>query len=367
MIELRGIEKRFGSVKALDDVNLRVNPGELLALVGPSGSGKSTLLRVVAGLESPTAGEIWIDGRRADRLPPRDRDVALVFQEPVCYGHLTVAGNLEFAIRSRGVARAERARRVAEVADRLGLDRQLGRRPRDLSGGERQRVALGRALARRPALLLLDEPFSALDPPLRADLRRLLVAERRGQPGATIHVTHDPAEALAIGDRVAFLLDGRIAQIGTPQEIYDRPTRVEVARGFGNPPMNLLPGRVAIQGGSLHVQIARAEAVWPASIAPDLAVAATRPGDSLLGVRPESIRHDRPDGPALGVEGTLIRVEPAGHEAIVFLAAGPITIASRWPIARAESLQIGQTITAWIEPSALAAFDLESGTRVVAE
>ena len=240
-VELRGVSKRYpGGVEAVAAVDLTIADGALFVIVGPSGSGKSTLLRLIAGLETPDAGSVWIDGRRADGLAPRDRDVAMVFQHPVLYPHLSVFENLAFSLRARKVGRAELERRVTAVAEDLGLLDVLGRPATALSGGQRQRVALGRAIVRQPRMFLFDEPLSGLDPPLRASARADLMGLHRRFPTTTLHVTHDQDEAMAMGDRVAVMERGRIVQEGTPREIYDHPRHRFVAEFMGSPPMNFL-------------------------------------------------------------------------------------------------------------------------------
>ena len=254
-IEIRGVSKVFrGNVRALDGLNLDVADGELLAVVGPSGSGKTTLLRLIAGLDCPTEGSIRLAGRDLGNVPPRHRDVALVFQSLALYGHLTVKQNLAFGLNARkggwwGSRRDSKqdggaSEKVGEVARLLKIENLLDRRPADLSGGQQQRVALGRAIVRRPAALLLDEPLSSLDLPLRRELRREIKDMQRQLGVATVYVTHDQAEALAVGDRIAVLDGGRLAQAGSPHEIYDHPRNRFVAGFFGSQGMNFIEGEI---------------------------------------------------------------------------------------------------------------------------
>ena len=240
-VALRGVEKRFGDVTAVDAVDLEVRAGELLVLVGPSGCGKSTLLRLIAGLEEPTAGEVWIGGRAVNDVAPGDRDVAMVFQSYALYPHMTVARNLGFGLRMRGVGRDEVAERVGRAADVLGLGELLGRRPGQLSGGQQQRVALGRAMVRDPGVFLFDEPLSNLDAGLRLRTRDEIAALHRRLGTTMIFVTHDQVEALSLGQRVAVMDRGRIQQVGTPGEIYRWPANLFVAGFVGSPPINRLP------------------------------------------------------------------------------------------------------------------------------
>ena len=240
-VVLKGVEKRFGDVTAVAAVDLEVRAGELLVLVGPSGCGKSTLLRLIAGLEEPTAGEVWIGGRPVNDVAPGDRDVAMVFQSYALYPHMTVAQNLGFGLRVRGAGRAEVAERVERTADVLGLAELLSRRPGQLSGGQQQRVALGRAMVRDPGVFLFDEPLSNLDAGLRLRTRDEIAALHRRLGTTMIFVTHDQVEALSLGQRVAVMDRGRIQQVGTPREIYRRPGNLFVAGFVGSPPINQLP------------------------------------------------------------------------------------------------------------------------------
>jgi ABC-type sugar transport system ATPase subunit len=238
-----GVVKRYGDAVALEGLDLVVEPGELLVMVGPSGSGKSTALRALAGLTDVDAGTITVGGRDVTRLPPHKRDVAMVFQDYALYPHLTVAENVAFGLRARKVPAAVAAGKAAEVAEQLGIGDLGERYPDQLSGGQQQRVALARCMVREPVLQLMDEPLSNLDAQLRLSTRADIVALQRRLGTTTVYVTHDQAEAMTMGDRVAVLADGRLQQVGTPEEVYDRPANRFVAGFLGSPPMNLVAGR----------------------------------------------------------------------------------------------------------------------------
>ena len=239
-VELRGIKKTFGTVAAVNGVDLLTSDGEFLVLLGPSGCGKSTLLRMIAGFEKPTEGELLIGGAVVNDLPPRARKIAMVFQSYALYPHMTVFKNIAFPLRAQGVAKAQVPQKVEWAASLFGIGHLLARKPRELSGGERQRVALARALVREPSVFLLDEPLSNLDAQLRASARDELQQFQRRIGTTTIYVTHDQVEAMGLGDRIAVLKSGQVRQIGTPQEIYDEPADTFVAGFVGSPPMNLV-------------------------------------------------------------------------------------------------------------------------------
>jgi ABC-type sugar transport system ATPase subunit len=297
-LRLAGVTKAFGDTEALCGVDLEVAEGELLAVVGPSGSGKSTLLRVVAGLEAPEAGTVEIAGRDVRRTEPSAREVGMVFQGFALFPHLSVADNIAFGMAARGVGGAERTERATEAAARLGLEGKLNRLPRELSGGERQRVALARALVRRPALLLLDEPLSNLDAPLRVSARAEIRRVQADTGVATVHVTHDQEEALLLGHRVAVMDAGRVLQASTPEELYDRPATAAVAGFVGRPPMNLMPG----DGNPFAT------------------------GAATVGVRPEDVLVVERGEPAV-----LETIERAGHDVVWRLRAGEVRFAARPP------------------------------------
>ena len=240
VVETRGLRKDFGDVTAVDGVDIRSDEGEYLVLLGPSGCGKTTLLRMIAGLEPPSDGEIWIGDHKVNDLPPRARKIAMVFQSYALYPHKTVFDNIVFPLAAQGVPKEERSSKVRWAAELLGIEDHLDRKPRKLSGGERQRVALARALVREPAVFLLDEPLSNLDAKLRATARDELKQFQERVGITTIYVTHDHVEAMGLGDRIAVMEKGRVQQIGKPQDIYGEPQNTFVATFVGSPPMNLL-------------------------------------------------------------------------------------------------------------------------------
>ncbi|SBS70366.1 glycerol-3-phosphate transporter subunit; ATP-binding component of ABC superfamily [uncultured Mycobacterium sp.] len=276
-VEFRGVTRRYpGGVIALKDFNLTVADGEFLILVGPSGCGKSTALRLLAGLDKPTSGEVRIDDKVVNELEPAERDIAMVFQNYALYPHMSVYRNLAYGLRQRKTPRSEIDRRVRETAALLEIDKLLDRKPGQLSGGQRQRVAMGRALVRQPQAFLLDEPLSNLDAKLRNQVRGDLKRLHRELPVTSIYVTHDQIEAMTLGDRLCVMAAGEIQQIGTPDEIYNRPANTFVAAFMGSPPMNLVAA--GVRSGVLHVGDTAVTAV------------STSDGSVTVGVRPEHLQ-----------------------------------------------------------------------------
>ena len=292
-----------GPMVAVDDLSLEVGDGEFLILVGPSGCGKTTALRMVAGLEKISTGTIAVGGGVINDIPPKDRDIAMVFQNYALYPHMTVEKNLGFALRQRKTPKDELAQRVHSMAEMLGLEELLRRRPGQLSGGQRQRVAMGRALVREPKVFLLDEPLSNLDAKLRVQMRAELKRLHQQLGITTIYVTHDQVEAMTLGDRIAVMSAGRLQQLGAPQDVYDHPTNVFVAGFIGSPPMNLLQG--VVRDG--HVE------------AGDLRFVREGQGNSevVVGIRPEGMRPvgELDGGPGLALQVDV--VEPLGDEVLV--------------------------------------------------
>jgi len=326
-IELVHLSKVYGNdVTAVRDLNLDVAEGEFMVLVGPSGCGKTTALRMIAGLEEITSGEIRIGGKVVNDLAPRDRDIAMVFQNYALYPHKSVYENLAFGLRMRKVPKAEQKRRVEEIARILGLGEMLQRRPAQLSGGQRQRVAMGRAIVREPKAFLMDEPLSNLDAKLRVQMRAEIARIQQALKVTTVYVTHDQVEAMTMGHRVAVMRDGELQQVDTPQRLYDAPTNLFVASFVGSPPMNLFEAVVERDNGRLVCKVGEVEVDLPADFAaerPSLANYAGRP--VAVGIRPEDVREASGwDGARL--RGRILLVESLGSEQLVHIeiAATPL-------------------------------------------
>jgi ABC-type sugar transport system ATPase subunit len=371
-IELRQVAKSFpGGIDALGTIELTVPSGELLVVLGPSGSGKTTALRLIAGLETPSSGGVWIEGRDVTRVPPHRRDVAMVFQHPGLYPHLTVFDNLGFGLRARGVLRNQVRSKVNTVAGLLGLDHLLRRRPAALSGGEQQRVAIGRAIVRQPRVLLFDEPFSSLDLPLRTALRAEVVELHRQFGTTLVHVTHDQAEALVMGDRIAILDRGRLLQCGPPRAIYERPAHRFVATFVGTPPMNVIPCELERAGETIRIHPLAADRAlgWTSRIQSLPAAGSGSLVKLDLGLRPEAIRVRAPDlapddlasSPMLGAQ--VRRLEFNGHELLATLSLGPHRLVARvpatQPIQERQRVQIVPDLSqaVWFDPATGVALD----------
>jgi multiple sugar transport system ATP-binding protein len=350
------VRKSFGRVNAVDCLDLDIESGAFVSLLGPSGCGKTTTLRMLAGLEQPTSGRISIGGRLVNELAPAHRDIAMVFQSYALYPHLTVAGNIEYPLRKRGVPRDERARKVAEAAAMLRLENLLSRKPRELSGGQQQRVALGRALVRDPAVFLLDEPLSNLDAKLRTHMRTELIELHRRIGKTMVYVTHDQLEAMTMSDRIAVMADGMVQQYGTPDEIYRTPCNVFVAGFIGTPAMNLLDATLV--AGPSHAVLS----LGPLAIdlPPGLlgaGVAGDRPRPVTAGLRPEDVQLASD-----GVPATVRVVEPTGHEClIVYDLAGCSVVGRADPDTRPRP---GEAVRLHLRCRNLHVFDAANGRRL---
>jgi multiple sugar transport system ATP-binding protein len=358
VIRLDRLCKRYpGSGElAVDDVSFTVTDGEFLVLLGPSGCGKSTTLRMIAGLESITSGTLTIDDQVMNAVPAKARDIAMVFQSYALYPHMTVRNNLAFGLRRRNVARDEIARRVADVAEILGLVPFLARKPFALSGGQRQRVALGRAIVRDPKVFLFDEPLSNLDAALRVSTRNELIKQHQRLGATMIYVTHDQVEAMTMGTRICIMNHGRVVQIGPPLEVYRDPADTFVARFLGNPPMNLVPGTV---NGSGAVEARLGEHVLPLVGHDPGRLAAHRGAGVLIGIRPEDLYEARP--PTLdevaGLPVEVTSVEPLGAETLLQLRLDgmPEEITAR--VGRDSRARIGDRLSVTVDLGALHLFD----------
>ncbi|MCR9135114.1 MAG: sn-glycerol-3-phosphate ABC transporter ATP-binding protein UgpC [Alphaproteobacteria bacterium] len=352
-VKISKLTKTFGSVQVLHGLDIDIKDGEFVALVGPSGCGKSTLLRMVAGLEDVTSGDISIDQKVVNLIPPKKRDIAMVFQNYALYPHLTVAQNMGFSLRLSGVPKDETTRQVRESAEILGLVPLLDRKPGQLSGGQRQRVAMGRAIVRRPKVFLFDEPLSNLDAKLRVKVRGEIkeLHERLGT--TTIYVTHDQIEAMTMADRIVIMRDGHIEQIGTPGDLYSRPSSTFVAGFIGSPPMNLIPGTVA--GNAFTCS------AGTVSLAGTLADGAAD-GPSTFGVRPESLEvvkstNGRPN--ALTIKVRL--VEPTGPEDLLVADLGDGDVFAS--VRGRHDISAGDVVQLFVPPEAVHLFDPETGLR----
>jgi multiple sugar transport system ATP-binding protein len=351
-VQIRDVRKAFGAVSIIQGVSVDIADGEFVVLVGPSGCGKSTLLRMVAGLETITAGEIAIDGRVVNGLEPKERDVAMVFQNYALYPQMTVAQNLGFALELARFDKATIQTKVAAAAASLGLEPLLSRYPRQLSGGQRQRVAMGRAIVRDPKVFLFDEPLSNLDAKLRVQVRGEIKELQRRLKTTTLYVTHDQVEAMTMGDKIVVLNGGRVEQIGAPLDLYDRPANAFVATFLGSPAMNLIKGRIdGADGGRLVLADGRKAAIGPTP--------SQWAGRAVtFGVRPESVRID----PADGFPCVVSLVEPTGAETHLIAHVGSTEIVA----VLKERLRIheGDTIRLSFAPDQTHFFDPDSGRRL---
>ena len=382
-LKLTNLQRVFGERVAADIPELVIRAGEFFTFVGPSGCGKSTTLNMIAGLEEPSGGTLQLGERVLNDLPPHRRDIAFVFQTYALYPHRTVAENLAFPLELARVGRAEIRKRVQETAEMLGLTRLLEKRPRQLSGGERQRVALGRAIIRKPQLFLFDEPLSNLDAVLRAQMRKELKRLHQQLGTTFIYVTHDQEEALSLSDRIAILRDGRIQQCGSPSDLYDRPANVFVASFFGSPPMNLLEGRLSMEGGRLWATAGGRRFLLNTlePVSGKLVVSGTGVDADdrvVVGIRPEHIRlsravadgapagrpFDSPQGSPAPPEAWAMRVtlvEPHGAQTHVELEGDGVRLTA---VGGPESnFNVGDTVDALIADERLHFFAANTGVR----
>ena len=364
-VRLSEVTKKFGSFTAVDRVTLKVDDGEFVVLVGPSGCGKTTSLRMVAGLEDATGGDIFIGERRVNDVPPKDRDIAMVFQNYALYPHMDVYNNMAFGLKLRKIPKKEIERRVHNAADLLGITEKLKSKPRELSGGQRQRVALGRAIVRDPKVFLFDEPLSNLDAKLRVRMRAELAELHLRLKTTTVYVTHDQVEAMTLGQRVAVMKDGVVMQYDDPQTIYDRPASMFVAGFIGSPPMNFLDGRLVSENGRLHIQGKGFKLVVPEDRA-SAEVKRYEGKDVVFGLRPEDVRTPemvREDRSGHLFTGKVRVREPLGDELIVYAdCAGDEIVAKLDPHL---SIQPGQEVTFVAMMERLHIFDKETEQAVV--
>jgi multiple sugar transport system ATP-binding protein len=354
-IELLGVTKRYSDFVALHEIDLNIAPGEFVVLLGPSGCGKSTLLKIIAGLEDASEGEVYINGQLANYLRPKERDVAMVFQNYALYPHMTVETNIGFPLAMRRHTKASVAERVREVAALVGLTDHLQKYPDQLSGGQRQRVALGRAIIREPVAFLMDEPLSNLDALLRVQMRSELLKLHKRVGRTTIYVTHDQIEAMTMADRIVVLRDGVMQQVGTPSEVYSRPANTFIAIFVGSPPMNLIPGRLLTADSGQQFQ---------GPIGVDLTSLGPIAGAGeavTLGVRPENVELSR-SGDADAIPGRVELIEAVGADTYLSVGvAEGTTVMVR--VSADTRVQEGDCLHLRLPPQRLLLFDA-AGSRV---
>ncbi len=349
-IQLKNIAKRWGAATAVEPMSLDIADGEFLVLLGPSGCGKTTTMRLVAGLEDASEGEVWIGERCVNKLEPKDRDVAMVFQSYGLYPNMTVAENIGFPLKIRGLPVAEITSAVLKAAQQVELTDYLQRRPKELSGGQRQRVALARAIVRKPAVFLMDEPLSNLDAKLRVTMRAHIKHLHHSLGVTTIYVTHDQIEAMTLADRVVVMSRARIQQIGSPQDIYERPANLFVAGFIGSPPMNLVPGRLA--GGVFTAQGVRIEGF----ASPDVDAA-------VLGVRPEDLSVlPAGEGARAAVTAEVFAFELTGDATLVTIKLGELIVTAK--AAKDYRSAMGTRVGFAVDASRCHLFDARTQLRV---
>ena len=346
-VSLRKLDKSYGAARIVKGIDLEIADGELVVLVGPSGCGKSTTLRMVAGLESITSGEIRIGDRVVNALPPRERDIAMVFQDYALYPHKTVRENMGFSLKVRGIGAAEADKRILQAAEMLGIAHLLDRRPGQLSGGQRQRVAMGRAIVRRPQLFLFDEPLSNLDAKLRGEVRTEIKRLHQTIRTTILYVTHDQVEAMTLADRIVILRGGDIEQVGTPDEVYNRPSSVFVGGFIGSPAMNF--ARARVEAGRLLFSDGNS---LPLRAGP----AAAEGQELVVGIRPEHFQAAADVSATLHVAAQVI--EPLGSDTLVHFALGGAMLTARMP--PSFRVEIGEKFHVGVDPAKIHLFDAAS-------
>ena len=365
-IDIVGIRKAYGALQILHGIDLTIRDGEFIVLVGPSGCGKSTLLRMIAGLEDISAGEIRIDGRRVNDLPPRDRDIAMVFQSYALYPHMTVAENMSYSLRLRKTGREKIAAAIDGAASILGLNTLRERRPKARSGGQRQRVAMGRAIVRAPKAFLFDEPLSNLDARLREQMRGEIKKLHHSLSATSVYVTHDQIEAMTLADRIVALNGGVVQQVGTPLDLYDRPANLFVAGFIGSPAMNMIEGRYRSDRVSAWVELAEGlilplhKTLQRAGIDEEEAADVEDGAAVTIGIRPEHIFLDPGVG---GFEATVELIEPTGLGTILHLRLGGVSFKA-FSLERSDAA-IGDRLSVSLPPERLHAFDAADGVRLI--
>jgi len=365
-LDIKNVTKSYGAVKVLHETDIHVEEGEFLVLVGPSGCGKSTLLNMIAGLEEVTSGEIAIRGNRMNEVRPAGRNIAMVFQSYALYPNMNVAQNISFGLEMHGVAKEEREKAVAEVAELLQIQQLLTRKPGQLSGGQRQRVAMGRALVRNPDVFLFDEPLSNLDAKLRVDMRTEIKKLHQKLGTTIVYVTHDQIEALTLSTRIAVMFGGYVQQLGTPKEIYDDPSNMFVAGFMGSPSMNLFPAKIKVSDGKAAAEFPLAGGSTGSLPLVQESMMAHDGRDVIMGIRPEAITDidgaDRNSNAIQTVEARVEVTEPAGSDTFVVSDFGGKEITGRF---RADvSVKAGDTFPFAINMEKAVVFDPKSEMRI---
>jgi len=353
-VKLENVAKRYGDVSVVEGLNLDILDHEFMVLVGPSGCGKSTALRMIAGLEDISEGRVLIGDRVVNDLQPKDRDVAMVFQSYALYPHMTVRENVEFGLKIRKTPKAEMERKVAEASETLGISHLLDRKPKQLSGGQRQRVAVARAIVRDPKVFLFDEPLSNLDAKLRVQTRAEITRLQQRLQTTCVYVTHDQIEAMTMGHRIAVMNAGKIQQVGTPLEVYDKPANVFVAQFIGTPPMNFFDATVndgRLEAAQFSIPVPAGRNV-------------TNGQKVRVGVRPENILagHEQGRGATARLQAVVDIVEPIGHQAIIHSRIGPDVLVAAFDSHNMP--RVGDTIDLVIELDALHLFDAVTEQRI---
>jgi len=355
-VNLTAITKKFGDFVAVNEIDLEVENGAFTVLVGPSGCGKTTTLRMIAGLEEATSGEIRIGEKVVNRVPPKDRDIAMVFQNYALYPHMDVYNNMAFGLKLRKTPKKEIEQRVHEAAELLGIEEKLKSKPRELSGGQRQRVAVGRAIVRKPKVFLFDEPLSNLDAKLRVQMRTELEQLHHKLKTTTVYVTHDQVEAMTLGSRIAVMKDGVIHQYNSPQETYDHPSNQFVAGFIGSPAMNFLNARVESKGETIVLVGTGFQLTIPKGKVDTL------PSEVLVGIRPEDLSGPVTDGKSV-IEVKVLVTEPLGNELLVYADCGEDRVVAN--LDPHQHVEIDSMIKLAVDINALHLFDRESEKTIL--
>jgi multiple sugar transport system ATP-binding protein len=360
-VELKNISKTYpGNVRAVDNVNITIQDKEFVVLVGPSGCGKTTILRMIAGLEDITSGELFIDGHLMNEIPPKNRDIAMVFQNYALYPHMTVYQNMSFGLKIRKHSKEEIRNRVQEAAQILNIEKLLDRRPAALSGGQRQRVAVGRAIVRKPKVFLFDEPLSNLDAKLRVQMRTEIAALHNRLQATMIYVTHDQVEAMTMGDRIVIIKDGLVHQIGAPLELYNFPKNKFVAGFIGSPPINIIAAEVKKENGKIRIDAGDFQIQIPNELAENLKPYAGK--KLLVGIRPEDLEYQPAAEEKNNIKAVVQVIEPLGAEIHLHVGTNSHQFIAR--VSPKWEFRLGNEIHLKPDPSKIKFFDTESEERI---